>query len=183
MKDEDIIKLYMERSEQAPAETYAKYRGLLFSIAFNMLGDSGDAEECVNDVLLKAWDGIPPAPASLPNYLKKLTRTTAIDINDRSTAKKRGGGRAPLILDELAECLPAHAEDVDMGILLRGVMSDFILSLPYDDARVFVARYKECLSVKEVSEKFGMGESRVKMKLARARKKLKKILEKEGIKV
>ncbi len=183
MKDEDILKLYAERSEQAPAETYAKYRGLLFSIAFEMLGSPEDAEECVNDVMLKAWNGIPPSPPSLPNYLKKLTRTTALDIYDRESAQKRGGGSKPLILDELAECLPANAEDVDMGILLRAVIGDFICSLPDEDARVFIARYKECLSVKEIADGFGMGESRIKMKLSRARKKLKKRLEKEGVKV
>lgn len=183
MSDEQIIALYAERSEQAPTETYVKYHGLLFSIAFNMLGDREDAEECVNDVLMKAWENIPPAPANLPNYLKKLTRSTALDLFDRRSAQKRGGGKKPVILDELSECLPANAEDIDMGILLKQVIGDFIASLPKDDARVFLARYKECLSVKEVAERFGMGESRVKMKLARARNKLRKILIKEGVNV
>ena len=60
MDDRQIIALFYERSEQAIAELSKKYGDLCFKIAINILNDPQDAEECVNDAYLGAWNNIPP---------------------------------------------------------------------------------------------------------------------------
>ena len=59
MEDNQIIKLYFERSEQAIQETDTKYGGYCYSIAYNILTNQEDAEESVSDTYLSAWNSMP----------------------------------------------------------------------------------------------------------------------------
>ena len=70
MEDAGILELFLARSEEAVKETEKKYAGYCYSIAFGILNNNEDAEECVNDAILKAWDSIPPNnPENLRTYL------------------------------------------------------------------------------------------------------------------
>ena len=75
MDDAKIVELYWSRSEQAIAETESKYGKYCRTISNNILADTSDAEECVNDTYLKAWNSMPThRPSRLAPYLGKLTR-------------------------------------------------------------------------------------------------------------
>lgn len=60
MEDNRIIELFFSRSEQAITELANKYGGAARKVALNILDNSQDAEECVNDAYLGAWNSIPP---------------------------------------------------------------------------------------------------------------------------
>ena len=60
MEDEKIIGLYRQRDEAAIRETKTKYGRYCYAIAYNVLHDREDAEECENDTYLLAWDTAPP---------------------------------------------------------------------------------------------------------------------------
>ena len=64
MDDLRIIELYFERDEQAIKETDAKYGKLCHSIAYNILNNHEDSEECVNDTYVGVWNAIPPTRPS-----------------------------------------------------------------------------------------------------------------------
>jgi len=57
MDDNKIIDLYWKRSESAITETDKKYGRYCNTIAFNILHNREDAEECVNDTYFKVWGG------------------------------------------------------------------------------------------------------------------------------
>lgn len=59
MKDENIVELYWQRSEDAIKETSAKYQAYLTKIAYNILSDFEDSRECINDTYLAAWNSMP----------------------------------------------------------------------------------------------------------------------------
>ena len=64
--DEYIIKLFFDRDRRAIEEAEKKYGKYLLTVAFNILHNEQDGEECVNDTYLSAWNTIPPEnPASL----------------------------------------------------------------------------------------------------------------------
>ena len=107
MDDKQIIDLYWARSEIAIAETDKKYGRFCRRIAFNILANRQDSEECVSDTYLKTWSIIPPKrPVKLSTFLGKITRNLALNRYEKYTAKKRGSGEVPVALDELAECIP-----------------------------------------------------------------------------
>lgn len=94
MNDDQIIQLYFDRSEQAIKETDAKYGGYCYSIAYNILTNSEDAEESVSDTYLSAWNAMPPRrPSILATFLGKITHRLAIDRWRYRNACKSGRRR------------------------------------------------------------------------------------------
>lgn len=184
MDDGKIVSMYLLRSENAIAETAKKYGGYCFRIAEDILCDREDSEECVNDAYLRVWDSVPPnEPRDLRTYIGKLTRNLALNRYRNRSAKKRGCGQTPLVLDELLECVPADGdtENVVDDIVLRETLDRFLASLDVTSRRIFVRRYWYMSPIKEIAKSLGFGESRVKMSLLRSRDALREMLTKEGI--
>ena len=184
MEDRQIIALYNERSEAALSETADKYGRYCRTIAYNILQNKEDSEECVNDTWLKAWESIPPqCPERLSAFLGKITRNLALNRYKHNTREKRGGGQTMLVLEELTECIPGTdgTEEMVNEALLTEVLNGFLAELPMEKRKIFMRRYWYLSSVKELAADFGLSESNVKMTLLRLREKLRQVLEKEGI--
>ena len=80
MNDNEIIDLYWARSEQAIAETDAKYGNYLKAVAMRILPAYEDAEESVNDTYMRAWNAMPPQrPSVLRLFLGKITRRLSLN--------------------------------------------------------------------------------------------------------
>lgn len=184
MDDKQIVDLYWERNEKAISATAAKYGGYCYSVANNILNNRADAEECVNDTYLSAWNSMPPhRPSVLSTFLGKITRRISIDKWRKSGAEKRGGGQPTVVLDELSECIPdknsvEHAVDAQ---ILADVINSFVKSLSDKDRHVFLCRYFYLDSVESIAARFGYSQSKVKSMLYRTRQKLRTRLEKEGL--
>lgn len=183
MTDESIIGLFQERSDRAIAETERKYGELCRYIARNLLGSPQDAEECVNDSLMKLWESIPQAaPRSLQAYVVRTVRNTALDLLRRRTAQKRGSGQYELLIEELRDI--AGPDPIE-SLIERGVLSEaingFLASISPEKRMVFMRRYWYAEPVKSVAKALGMTVGQVKMSLSRTRKEFRSYLEKEGI--
>ena len=184
MDDKKIVDLYWERSETAITKTAEKYGRYCHYIAFNILHNDEDSEECVNDTYLNAWNSMPPhRPSVLKAFLGKLTRNPSLNKYKQLTAEKRANGQIPLIIDELHECLPAieNTESIIDDIVLTNVLNRFLTSLSAEQRKIFMRRYWYMSPVKETATDYRMSESKVKMTLLRSRNELKHLLEKEGI--
>jgi len=184
MDDTQIVELYWARKESAIEETEAKYGSYCRSIAGNILQNHDDAEECVNDTWLGAWNSMPPhRPSVLSTFLGKLTRRISIDKWRHITAKKRGDGQLPLVLAELEDCVSdgKSIEDETERKLLAEAISTFVKALPETEQKVFLCRYWYMDSVSAIATRFRFSESKVKSMLSRTREKLRVRLEKEGL--
>lgn len=183
MEDKDIIKLFFDRDEKALEYADEKYGTYCRSISDSILGINEDAEECMSDTLLKAWNSIPPEePKSLKAYLGRIIRNISLDRYDSKNAQKRGSGRLPVIYDELSECI-AGSESVIEKLELSAITEAINLFLEKQKPglrRLFVKRYWLSHSIKEIAKAEDTSESYVKMSLHRLRKKLQDFLSKEG---
>ncbi|MBQ7324278.1 MAG: sigma-70 family RNA polymerase sigma factor [Clostridia bacterium] len=184
MNDLNIIELLWERSEAALDEISDQYSRLYKSVLREILGDDSDTEECANDLLLAVWNSIPPnRPDSLPAYICKLARRIGIDRLRYSTRQKRNGGYT-IALSELEECLPdgEPADDSrEQSQRIREVLTEFLKALDPETQILFIRRYVYLESVTDLAKRFEMKENRISARLYRARLKLKRMLEKEGI--
>ena len=183
MEDSQIIELYLQRNTDAISETEKKYGAYCFAIAERILHNTEDAEECVNDTWLHAWNAIPPQkPNVLRLFLAKITRNLSFDRLSTQNAKKRGGGEIALILDELEECIGGGTdpEAAYEAKELKQCIRHFVRSLPEREGNVLVRRYFFAESVAEIAERYGLSENNVMVILSRTRKKLKAHLKKEG---
>ena len=183
-EDQKIIDLYWNRSENAITETAVKYGRYCTSIAYGILKSREDAQECVSDAYLMAWNAIPPRrPADLGTYLGKITRNLSIDRLRTRSREKRGGGEVDVALEELEDCIAGS--DTAEGTLqrkeLQAALNRFLETLPERERAFFVSRYWYLRSVGEIAEKTGLSAGSVKTQLCRTRKKLRFFLEKEDL--
>lgn len=184
MEDSRIVDLYWQRSDKALAETDRKYGRYCRTVAYNILENPEDSDECVNDTYLRAWNSMPDArPQVLSAYLAKITRNLAISMLRKRNSLRHGGGQTALALDELAEIVPAE-QNMEAVIELREMtrlLDAYLSTLPVMERQIFMARYFFMVPVKDIAAKFGFSESKVKSMLSRTRGKLRRYLEEEGL--
>ncbi len=181
--DNEIIELFNSRDEKAISAASSKYGRYCTAVAMNILGNRQDAEECLNDTLLKAWESIPPAkPDNLPGYLAKIAKNISLNRYRSTHTEKRGSGSIDSVYEELSECVPdknSIERSYEHKELIEAI-NVFLAKLAADKRDIFVLRYWYCMSVSEVAARVGVSENRAAVELFRTRKRLVKHLEKRG---
>lgn len=182
MDDKQIISLFFERSEQAITELSQKYGVLCFQLANNILNDHQDAEECVNDAYLGAWNSIPPqSPDPLRAYICRIVRNHSLKKLRANTALKRGS-QFEVSLEELANCIPDNSLDEQLAASeLSAQINAFLSALPKVDRVMFVKRYWFSESLSEIAAAFHITENNVSVRLSRIRKKLHQYLDRKEV--
>jgi len=184
LDDREIIELYLQRSEEAIKQTENKYGRYCHKIAFNILGNDEDSEECVNDAFMRAWGSIPPnEPTSLSSFIGKITRNLALDKLRSKNSDKRGGGEIPLALDELSECISGidELERREDSSEIISAINKFLKGLNAVERGVFMRRYWMLDSIADIAKRYDISESKTTTMLFRLREKLKRHMIKEGI--
>lgn len=103
--DEKIIEMFFERSEQGIRELDNKYGAFCRNLSYNIVNSRQDAEECVNDAYLGAWNTIPPVhPDPLLTYIAKIVRNISLKLYWRKEADKRSS-RYTIALEEIKGCI------------------------------------------------------------------------------
>ena len=186
MEDSKIIELFFNKDEQALHVTKEKYGKLLESVSFNILGNTPDAEECVNDTWLKLWNTIPPTnPENLSAYACKIARNLSINKLKYLTAEKRGAGKYNAVLEELSDIIPScqNVEQETELSALTQTINRFLNSLSKQNRIIFVKRYWFFKTDEEISRELSVSQAKVRTSLSRTRKKLKDFLIKEGYEI
>ena len=183
MEDHEIVALYWDRDESAVRETDRKYGGFCFRIALNLLGIREDAEECVSDTYLAAWNAMPAQrPALLRSWLGRAVRNLSVDRWRKNHAQKRYDGME-LLLSELDECVPSRvtAERAAEVQEISGAIDRWLRTLPEEDRTLFLRRYWNGDRLDELARERGIPQNTLAQQMRRLRLSLKDLLEKEGI--
>lgn len=179
MDDEKILELFFERSQQAIEELDIKYGKLFRKLSFNILGNASDAEECVNDSYLGAWNSIPPArPDPLLAYICKIVRNISLRRYYNNQKSKRNSV-FEVTLDEIGEIISDGntAEKTAEVKELSKAIELFLDSLTKENRIIFMRRYAFCDSYKDIAKLLGLSEKTVSVRLVRIRKDIKSYLE------
>lgn len=184
MDENRILDLYWQRDEQAIRETELAYGPKLQSIALRITGTREDAQECVSDTYLTAWQTIPPQrPQYLFAYLARICRNFALGLLDRQNAAKRSGHVVELTR-EMEQCIPDNSQTLLLeGKELGRLINRFLGEMPKETRMIFLRRYFYADSVEEIARRFHITQSKVKTTLYRTRQKLAAFLEKEGVSI
>lgn len=183
MEDEKIIGLFWMRSEDAIAETAAKYGKLFLRIASNILRNHEDSEECVNDTYLGLWNAIPeerPSPFSV--FASRITRNLALKKYEYLSAEKRKPA-AICSLEELGDCVSGKesVENEAENRRIEQLINKFLCQLGEEKRSIFLCRYWYFDSIEEICRRTGYSQSKIKSMLFNTRKKLRNYLESEGV--
>lgn len=181
MEDNRIVDLYWQRDEVAIAHTKHKYGRMLTGISVSLVPSREDAEECVSDTYLAAWNSMPTErPAYLGAFLAKITRRLSISKYRTISAEKRGG--ADMLTEELTDCVPDNYSleaDFENGTLAEA-LNRFLFRLDKEKRYIFIRRYFFSDGILDIAKRTGIKEATVKTVLHRTRNALKTFLEEEG---
>ena len=182
MNDQAIVQKYWDRNEDAISDSKKQYEDYCLYIANNALHDRQDAEECLNDALLAAWNSIPPQkPENLKTYLGKLIHEIAIDRWRKNTRQKRIRSELVQSLDEIEEIVSGQNFDAEIEEAeLSREISRYLYSISETKRNVFIRRYWYYDSIESICERYGFGKSKVLVMLKRTRDDLAQHLKKEG---
>ena len=182
MNDQKIIDLYFARDEKAILETERAHGGACMGVSMSILNNRQDAEECVNDTWLKAWNAIPPTvPNSLRAFLCKIVRNLSID---RYRKKRVNCPTVELevVLFELGDCMPAEAER-EGAAALTDLLDRFLRTEDEVDRRLFLGRYWHGVAVNTLAEGSGLSPNAVTKRLKKTRERLRDYLTERGYSV
>ena len=182
--DEKIIEMFFERSEQAIRELDLKYGTICRSLSYNIVNNRQDAEECVNDAYLGAWNAIPPVrPNPLLSYIVKIVRNISLKIYWRKEAAKRSG-RYTIALEEIEGYIADQktVEDEIEARELARIIEEFLDTLTLENRVIFMRRYWFADSYKDIAEFMGLSEKNISVRLTRIREKMKQyLIEREAL--
>ncbi len=180
MEDHAIVELFFARQESAITETAKKYGRSLRKLAKNITGNEQDAEECVNDTYLAVWKKIPPTrPSNYYAFLCRITRNLSLNSLDYSRAKKRCAEVISLSA-EMEEILSDTSNSEIQHAKMTEIFDRFLRTLDEDTRLIFIRRYFYGDSLPELASLTGIKENNIYARLFRARKRLAKMLAKEG---
>lgn len=182
MEDDKIIALFLARNEQAIQETDAAYGGRLWSLSHRILNNREDAEESVSDTYMQAWESIPPQrPKFYFAYLAAICRHFSLNRVDWHLAAKRSA-QVVTLTQEMELCIPDTMQEAQLESReLRRTLESFLEGLSRENRLIFLRRYLYADSIAEISQRYGITESKVKTQLHRTRTKLWDHLKQEGI--
>ena len=151
MDDRRIVELFLNRSEEALLQIDIKYGRYCHRVAFNVLGNAEDSEECVNDAYMRVWGSIPPnEPSSLSAYVECVSGADELERRQDS------------------------AEIID-------ALNGFLETLSATERGVFMRRYWMMEPIADVAARYDISVSKTTTMLFRLRGRLKKHFMKEGI--
>ena len=176
--DENIIELFFARSEQGIRELDTKYGKDFHNLSYHIVGSRRDAEECVNDAYLGAWNAIPPArPKPLLTYICKIVRNISLKIYYRKEAAKRSS-HYTIALEEIEGCIADQktVEDEIEARELARIIEAFLDTLTVKERVIFMRRYAYADTYADIAKRVGISEKNVSVRLALIRQKMKQYL-------
>lgn len=183
MEDQELIEMFFARSEQALQELERKYGETCRKFSYRILNSIQDAEECVNDAFLGAWNAIPPAkPNPLLAYLMRIVRNISLKLYWKNTAAKRNS-MYTVALQEIEGCIASAntvEEEIEARELAR-IIEAFLETLSAENRVIFMRRYWFADGYREIAERVGLSEKNVSVRLTRIRTKMRQYFQERGV--
>lgn len=182
--DDRILNMFWERDERALETVAERYGRYCWSVAYGILKNREESDDCVNETYLKLWESIPPnRPDNLKAYIARIAKNIALNALRSLQTQSRGGGELTVVLDELSECV-ASSDNVEQKAInkeLIKAINKFLKTLPQKKRDIFVLRYWYVMSISDIAKRYGCSENSVSVTISRTRKTLTEFLRKRGM--
>lgn len=182
--DEQIIELYWQREESAIQETDKKYGQFLFRIAYNILHDRMDCEECQNDTYLGVWNAIPPTrPTVFPAFITQIMRRIAINRYKEKTSQKRIPSELTVSMEDVMESLcSSQSVDAEYEVKQIGeIINDYVRKLSSRQRYIFIDRFYFAEPVEVIANDLSVSIPTVYREIDKIKHGLKLHLDENGV--
>ena len=181
--DEQIIELYWQRNEKAIQETERKYGKRLWQIAFNILHDTEDCEECLNDTYFGTWNAIPPnRPNLFSSFVFKIMRNHALNKYKEKARLSRIPSELTVSIEDLYDTLHStNSPESELSAKELGkLINQYLDSLTERQRYVFIGRFYMGDTLDVIAKQLNVHLSTVQRETVKIKKGLKAYLERNG---
>ncbi|MBQ7915496.1 MAG: sigma-70 family RNA polymerase sigma factor [Firmicutes bacterium] len=183
-EDEQIVEMYWQRNPDAIQETDQKYGHLLWTVAYNVLCDAQDCEECQNDTYLRVWNAIPSTrPTSFAAYVVRAVKRVALDRYKEKSRQKRIPSQLTVSIEELKRSISSGVtveEEYDAKEVSQ-MITDYISSLNDRQQYIFIDRYYMLEPVERTAAELQISVQTAYREIEKIKRGLKRYLEKNGV--
>ena len=176
--DNEIISRVLKGEQNAYAELVNRYQAYVFTLTLRMIKSREDAEEVAQDVFIKAYRSLADfrGESKFSTWLYTIVNTTCITFlrKKRLDVKSLDDERTFEVADNQDSGL--RANQVEQKSRLNMVNQAIALLSP-DDAEIITLFYKNEQSLEEISQILGVEANTAKVRLHRARTRLKEKME------
>lgn len=175
--DGDIIQMVLQGNTRAYAVLVNRYSSYVYTLALRVLGNEADAEEAAQDVFIKAYNSLQGynGQGKFSTWLYTVTRNTCL-------SRTRGNRQTTIHKEEhqLADLAGHSNNTIDRleHTARKAVINKALQLLPADEAEIITLFYIHEQSIDEICTILNINNSNAKVKLHRARKRMKDLLDK-----
>lgn len=166
---DNYIKALREKNIEALDFIMDTYSNLIFKVAYKVLNKRELSEECINDVFLKVWNNIDrfnKEDDKFKNWICTITKYTAIDML-RMEKKHSNNLSIEEVINSKSELEKDFQNDNDLLII-----KNEINSMDKIDREIFIRRFYYGEKIRVISEKLGMTDNAINLRILRGRKRL-----------
>jgi RNA polymerase sigma-70 factor (ECF subfamily) len=182
LDDVTLIRLIAHAQADALSALYDRYNRLVFSLALNVIGDHGAAEEITLDVFTRVWEKAGTyrvEQARVSTWLTSITRHRAIDVLRRRSARPEQ--RSLAWAEVAADTLPGvnSPEAATELAMQRQRVRAALTELPEEQKQVLALAYFGGYTHREIAEALDQPLGTVKTRIRLAMQKLRHVLQEE----
>lgn len=174
---ENYIKALREKNIEALDFIMDTYSNLIFKVAYKVLNKRELSEECINDVFLKVWNNIDrfnKEDCKFKNWICTITKYTAIDMLRSEKKHSNNLSIEEEVLNSKSELEKDFQNDNDLLII-----KNEINSMDKIDREIFIRRFYYGEKIRAISEKLGMTDNAINLRILRGRKRLSEKIREE----
>ena len=184
VSDEQIIDMYWQRNQDAIQETDQKYGNLLQNVAYNILYDSLDCEECRNDTYLRIWNLIPNSrPSPFSAFIVRIVRGIAIDRYREKSSTKRIPSQLTISMEDLKNSISSDrsVDEIYEAREIGKMISEYVRTLNDRQQYIFFDRYYMAEPVEKTAADLSISVQTTSREIQKIKQGLKKFLEGKGV--
>ncbi|MFN8353516.1 MAG: RNA polymerase sigma factor [Spirosomataceae bacterium] len=171
LSDEELVKLFIETNKDVYFEyLYDRYADKVYRKCLSFVKDPAKAEDFTHDIFLKLVLSLNSYKehAKFSTWLYSITYNFCVD--KVRTAKKV----QEVELDDNFDSID-DSDDSDLKEIEAQRLRDTLREVSPDERAILLMKYQEDLSIKDIADVLGVTESAVKMRLKRAKEKVRKL--------
>ena len=183
MTENELRSLISRSKEDGFKALFQQYKGYVYTIVWNRLrtvGTKEDAEECISDIFADVFLHYEEIHVgALQSYIGTVAKRTAIDA-----FRKLSSGQQTIPIDDSTVLSLLSEENIETDyetLALHRLLIEKIQSLGEPDATIIIQKYYYDRKSEEIAKAVHLQPVNVRVRLNRALKRLRKLLDDEGI--
>ncbi|MGH9187489.1 MAG: RNA polymerase sigma factor [Acidimicrobiales bacterium] len=180
LSDAGLVVAISRYHQEALAEAYRRHAGAIFGLARRLLLDQTLAEEIVQEVFLRLWNGperFDPGRGSLRSFLLAVCHGRSVDLLRSETSRRRREERDLLRAAESGYDLEHEVWDLAVAERIKTAMAD----LPESERQAIELAYFGGHTYREVATLLAQPEGTVKSRIRSGLRRMRQHLVEAGV--